>query len=158
MISLQPSLGAALAVFPSSLLCSYKPVLPVLLMFCPCPENYHGLESWGCFAWKESLEGSNLEDCGDWQFRWVAIIGSWLALRRRIPPAELVFRGRALALRESTRARAAPVAMIVRRWSKSGALAQGVRAGVLIGGTSLRVSCISAHLAVRALNYLFKDV
>lgn len=62
-------------------------------------------------------------------------------------PADLAFRGRALALRQSTRARAAPVAMILRRWSKSGAPAQGVRAGVLMGGSSLWVSCISAHLA-----------
>lgn len=60
------------------------------------------------------MERSNLGDWGDQQFRWVTL-GSWLALGKQIPPAELVFRGRALALRELTRARAAPVAMILRR-------------------------------------------
>lgn len=42
--------------------------------------------------------------------------------------------------------------------SKSGALVQGVRVGVLMGGNFPWVFHISAHLAGRALDYLFKDV
>lgn len=65
------------------------------------------------FAWKESLERDNPRDCGDGQFRWVAI-GSWV-LGKRVLAAELGFRGRTLALREFTRARAAPEALILSR-------------------------------------------
>lgn len=38
-----------------------------------------------------------------------------MALERQVPEAELGFRGRTLGLRELTRARAAPVALILSR-------------------------------------------
>lgn len=73
-----------------------------------------------------------------------------MALGKLAPAAELGFRGRTLALKELTRARAALVALFLSR--RASQEFQGVRAGVLMGDSSPQASYVSVHLVGKALD------